>query len=150
MFEQKRKLAGVICLVSDMDKEGIDMFDLYKGREDVEQAFSWRVWEKRDSQTRFLSRKYCLSFQRSQKLLKRVEESTSLRFLREQNGCVHYSLRFYLWVNLRSYGILKKAPSSPLRFEFRGIPFIAWEFYDEVFFIMKITSSKPSSQLVHI
>ena len=40
MFEQKRKLAGVICLVSDMDKEGIDMFDLYKGREDVEQAFS--------------------------------------------------------------------------------------------------------------
>jgi hypothetical protein len=23
---------------------------------------------------------------------------------REQNECVHYSLRFYLWVNLRSYG----------------------------------------------
>lgn len=39
MFEEKRKLAGVICLVSDMNKDGIDMFDLYKGREDVEQAF---------------------------------------------------------------------------------------------------------------
>lgn len=39
MFEQKRRLAGVICLISDMDKEGIDMFDLYKGREDVEQAY---------------------------------------------------------------------------------------------------------------
>ena len=38
-FEQKRRLAGVICLISDMDKEGIEMFDLYKGREDVEQAF---------------------------------------------------------------------------------------------------------------
>ena len=39
MFEQKRRLAGVICLVSDMDKDGIDMFDMYKGREDVELAF---------------------------------------------------------------------------------------------------------------
>ncbi len=39
MFEQKRRLAGTICLVSDMDKDGIDMFDLYKGREDVELAF---------------------------------------------------------------------------------------------------------------
>ena len=38
-FEQVRRLAGVICLISDMDKEGIEMFDLYKGREDVEQAF---------------------------------------------------------------------------------------------------------------
>jgi len=34
-----------------------------------------------------------------------VEESTSLRSRREQDGCVHCSLRFYLWVNLRSYGI---------------------------------------------
>ena len=44
MFEQKRRLAGtgticLICLVSDMDKDGIDMFDMYKGREDVELAF---------------------------------------------------------------------------------------------------------------
>ena len=41
MFEQKRRLAGTgtICLVSDMDKDGIDTFDLYKGREDVELAF---------------------------------------------------------------------------------------------------------------
>ena len=45
-----------------------------------------------------------MSFQRSQKLWKRVEESTSLRSRREQDGCVHCSLRFYLWVNLRSYG----------------------------------------------
>ena len=36
---KKRRLAGVICLVSDMDKDGIDMFDMYKGREDVELAF---------------------------------------------------------------------------------------------------------------
>jgi len=39
MFEHKRRLAGVICLVSDMDKDGIDVFDMYKGREDVELAF---------------------------------------------------------------------------------------------------------------
>ena len=39
MLEKKRKLAGIICLVSDMDKEGIDVFDLYKGREDVELGF---------------------------------------------------------------------------------------------------------------
>ncbi|MCW7072817.1 MAG: hypothetical protein OCU20_02810, partial [Methanophagales archaeon] len=40
MFEQKHRLAGTgtICLVSDMDKDGIDMFDLYKGRDDVELA----------------------------------------------------------------------------------------------------------------
>ena len=38
-FEQKRKLAGVFCLISDMTKDGSDMFDLYKGREDVEMAF---------------------------------------------------------------------------------------------------------------
>lgn len=38
-FEQKCKLAGVFCLISDMTKDGSDMFDLYKGREDVEMAF---------------------------------------------------------------------------------------------------------------
>jgi len=38
-FEQKRKLTGVICLISDLNKDGIDIFDLYKGREDVELAF---------------------------------------------------------------------------------------------------------------
>ncbi|MCW3130856.1 MAG: transposase [Methanophagales archaeon] len=40
MFEQKHRLAGTgtICLVSDMDKDGIDMFDLYKDRDDVELA----------------------------------------------------------------------------------------------------------------
>ena len=38
-FEKKRKLAGIICLVSDMNKGGIDIFDLYKGREDVEVGF---------------------------------------------------------------------------------------------------------------
>ena len=79
MFEQKRRLAGVICLVSDMDKDGIDMFDMYKGREDVELAFDT--------------------------MKNRLEsDKTYLRSRREQDGCVHCSLRFYLWVNLRSYG----------------------------------------------
>ncbi|RZN44273.1 MAG: hypothetical protein EFT35_00145 [Methanophagales archaeon ANME-1-THS] len=38
-FEAKRRHAEVICILSDMEKEGIDIFDLYKGREDVELAF---------------------------------------------------------------------------------------------------------------
>ena len=40
VFEQKRRLAGVICLVSDMDKDGIDMFDIYKGRE---RMWNWHL-----------------------------------------------------------------------------------------------------------
>jgi len=38
-FEDKRRRAGVICILSDMEKGGEDIFDLYKGREDVELAF---------------------------------------------------------------------------------------------------------------
>jgi len=37
-LEQKHKLAGVFCLISDMTKEGFDMFGPYKGQEDVEMA----------------------------------------------------------------------------------------------------------------
>lgn len=38
-FEDKRKSAGIIGIVSDLDKDGIEIFDMYKGREDVELAF---------------------------------------------------------------------------------------------------------------
>jgi len=38
-FEEKRKYAGIIGIVSDLDKNGEEIFDLYKGREAVEQAF---------------------------------------------------------------------------------------------------------------
>jgi len=38
-FEEKRKVAGIIGLVSDLKKEGPEVFDMYKGREDVEMAF---------------------------------------------------------------------------------------------------------------
>lgn len=38
-FEQKRKLAGIFCLVSDMKRDEIEMYGLYKSREDVEMAF---------------------------------------------------------------------------------------------------------------
>jgi len=38
-FEEKRKLAGIIGIISDLDKDGIEIYDLYKGREDVELAF---------------------------------------------------------------------------------------------------------------
>lgn len=38
-FEEKRKLAGIIGIISDMDRDGEDVYDLYKGREDVELAF---------------------------------------------------------------------------------------------------------------
>lgn len=38
-FEEKKRVAGVIGLVSDLDKDGLDIFDLYKGKQDVELAF---------------------------------------------------------------------------------------------------------------
>ena len=38
-FEEKRKVAGIIGIMSDLDKDGIEIFDVYKGREDVELAF---------------------------------------------------------------------------------------------------------------
>jgi transposase len=38
-FERKKKVAGVIALVSDLERKASEMFDLYKGREDVEVAF---------------------------------------------------------------------------------------------------------------
>ena len=38
-FEEKRRVAGIIGLLSDLDKKGEEVFDLYKGREDVELAF---------------------------------------------------------------------------------------------------------------
>lgn len=38
-FERKKKVAGVIALASDLERKAPDMFDLYKGREDVELAF---------------------------------------------------------------------------------------------------------------
>lgn len=38
-FEKKRKVAGIIGIVSDLDRDGIEIFDMYKGREDVELAF---------------------------------------------------------------------------------------------------------------
>jgi transposase len=38
-FQEKRKLAGIIGMLSDLDKEGDVIYDLYKGREDVELAF---------------------------------------------------------------------------------------------------------------
>ena len=38
-LEKKRKLAGIIGIISDLDKKAIDIYDLYKGREDIELAF---------------------------------------------------------------------------------------------------------------
>ena len=38
-FEERKKVAGVIGLLSNLDKDGQEIFDLYKGREDVELAF---------------------------------------------------------------------------------------------------------------
>ncbi len=38
-FEEKRKLAGIIGIISDLDRDGEDIYDLYKSREDVELAF---------------------------------------------------------------------------------------------------------------
>ncbi len=38
-FEKERKEAGIVCLISDLDRDGIEIFDQYKGREDVELAF---------------------------------------------------------------------------------------------------------------
>jgi len=39
MFEEKRKVAGVIALVSDLKMRASKMYDLYKGRKEVELAF---------------------------------------------------------------------------------------------------------------
>ena len=38
-FEERKKVAGVIGLLSSLDGDGKEIFDLYKGREDVELAF---------------------------------------------------------------------------------------------------------------
>ncbi len=38
-FDERKKVAGVIGLLSNLDKDGQEIFDLYKGREDVELAF---------------------------------------------------------------------------------------------------------------
>ncbi len=38
-FEERRRVAGVIAMLSDMKMKGPEMYDLYKGREDVELAF---------------------------------------------------------------------------------------------------------------
>lgn len=38
-FEERKRVAGVIGMVSDMEMKGPRMYDLYKGREDVELAF---------------------------------------------------------------------------------------------------------------
>lgn len=38
-YEEKQERAGIIGVVSDMDREGPEIYDLYKGRQDVEVAF---------------------------------------------------------------------------------------------------------------
>lgn len=38
-YEDKKKLAGIIGIISDLDKDGPEIYDLYKGREDIELAF---------------------------------------------------------------------------------------------------------------
>lgn len=38
-FEAKKEVAGIIGLISDMDRKGKEIYDLYKGRQDVELAF---------------------------------------------------------------------------------------------------------------
>jgi len=38
-FEERKKVAGVIGLLSNLDRDGKEIFDLYKGRGDVELAF---------------------------------------------------------------------------------------------------------------
>lgn len=38
-FDKKRKLAGIFGIISDLDEDPIEIYDLYKGREDVELAF---------------------------------------------------------------------------------------------------------------
>lgn len=38
-YEEKKDKAGIIAFVSDLDRPGEEIFDLYKGRQDVEVAF---------------------------------------------------------------------------------------------------------------
>jgi len=38
-FEIKRKKAGIMGIISDLDKKGYAIYDIYKGKEDVELAF---------------------------------------------------------------------------------------------------------------
>lgn len=38
-FDEKRKLAGIFGIISDLDEKSVKIYDLYKGREDVELAF---------------------------------------------------------------------------------------------------------------
>ena len=38
-YEKKQKVAGIIAILSDLDRSGTEIYDLYKGRHDVELAF---------------------------------------------------------------------------------------------------------------
>ena len=38
-YKNKKKLAGVTGIISDLDKDGPEIYDLYKGREDIELVF---------------------------------------------------------------------------------------------------------------
>ena len=38
-YEESRKTAGVISIITDLDRDGMEIYDQYKGREDVELAF---------------------------------------------------------------------------------------------------------------
>ncbi|MDG6990984.1 MAG: transposase, partial [Nitrososphaerota archaeon] len=38
-YEERKRVAGIIGLLSDMEMDGPRMYDLYKGREDIELAF---------------------------------------------------------------------------------------------------------------
>ena len=38
-YEEKKKFAGIIGIISDLNKDGPEIYDLYKGREDIELAF---------------------------------------------------------------------------------------------------------------
>ena len=38
-FEKRKEVAGIIGIISDLNKNPIDIYDMYKGREDVELAF---------------------------------------------------------------------------------------------------------------
>lgn len=38
-FQAKKRQAGVVAMLSDLDKPGIEVYELYKGREDIELTF---------------------------------------------------------------------------------------------------------------
>ena len=133
-FEQKCKLVGVFCLISDMTKDVFDMFDLYKGREDVELVFdamkneleSDKTYLRSDETVRGYFLVTFLAMRIYFKILKRLREkelTTHLRQIKIKSLPVNHLFFLSLFHIKESIGVsslTKNERSSTCEKLFRG------------------------------